>query len=260
MNILVCVKYVPDTTEISLDGGTKSVVRDGVTSDINLLDRNAVEAALKLKEEHGGKVTVLTMGVEEAIGAIREGLAMGADEGVLISDPALKGSDSYVTAKVLAKACEKVGEYDLILMGRMTTDGNTGQLPSQLAEMLGLPQVTFINSIEKVEGDKLTVKKAIDGGYMEVAVSMPAVVSVEKAVNEPRYPSIKGTMKANRKKVPTYAIADIGVEGETGFEGSLLEVVDAYEPSKREKGDLLEGDTNEVVDQLVNKLIESKLL
>lgn len=261
MNILICAKHVPDTTEISLNSDTNWVIREGVTSGINLLDKNAVEAGLKLKEEYGGTCTVLTLGVDEAIGTIREAIAMGVDEGVLVSDERIKGSDSLATAKVLAAAIKKTGQFDVILLGRMSTDGNTGQLASQLAQLLNLDQLTFVQNINEINNKKMIAEKVIDGGYMKVEIPLPAVVSVEKSINEPRYPSIKGTMKANRKKVPTYSLDDLELAAEdVGSNGAKLTVEKFFEPPKREKGEIFSGEIDEVVDKLIQSLQAAKAI
>ena len=159
MNILVCVKHVPDTTEIAINPDTNWVVRTGVTSGMNLLDKNAVEAGLILKETHGGLCHVLSMGVEDAVTSIREAIAMGADEGTLISDSRLAGSDSLATAKALAAAIKKMGSFDVILLGRMSTDGNTGQLASQLAELLDCTQLTFVQKIKEINGSNMIAER-----------------------------------------------------------------------------------------------------
>ncbi|MDW7673654.1 MAG: electron transfer flavoprotein subunit beta/FixA family protein [Bacillota bacterium] len=261
MKIVVCVKHVPDTTEISLCGDTRRVVRLGVTSGINLLDKNAVEAGLQLKEQYGGECNILSAGVSEADFTIKEALAMGADEGILVSDDRIIGSDSLATAKVLAAALKKQGEVDLILLGRMSTDGNTGQLASQLAECLDIDQVTFVQKIKEVTDGYLVADKLIDGGYQTVKVKLPAVVSVEKSVNEPRYPSIKGTMKANRKKIPVLTLDEIEVSPEeVGVGGSKLVMESYFEPPKREKGEVLTGEPEEVVNTLITQLKANKAI
>ncbi len=238
MNIVVCIKQVPDTTaEKKLDKDLR-LDRTSVENIINPFDEYAVEEALRLKEAQGGEVTVLSMGPESALDAIRKALAMGADKGAQVTDPALAGSDALATAYVLAQAIKKLSP-DLVLCGMEATDSRTGQVPSALAEFLSWPQLTWANKLE-VAGGKASIQRASDAGYDVVEATLPAVVSVTKAINEPRYPSLKGIMMARKKPVDTFSLADIGVEaGKVGQKAAKTSVLSFVVPPPRGKGQVI---------------------
>lgn len=168
MEIIVCIKQVPDTTEVKIDPVKGTLIREGVPSIVNPFDKNAVEAALQIREEKGGKVTVITMGPPQAVDALRECLAMGADEAVLVSDRAFAGADTWATSYTLAKAIEKVGKVDIIFCGKQAIDGDTAQVGPGIAEHIGLPQVTYVQKIREVKDDQLVVERAIEGGFEEI--------------------------------------------------------------------------------------------
>jgi len=195
VNIVVCIKQVPETTEVRVDPETKALIRDGVKSVINPFDENAIEAALQLREAHGGTVTALTMGPPQAEESLRQALAMGADEAVLLTDPASRGSDTLATSYTLAQMVRKLGDFDLILCGKQAIDGDTGQVGPGLAERLGIPQITFAIELE-VSGDKLSARRVLDDFFELVEVKLPAVVTVVKQINEPRHPSMRNVLKA----------------------------------------------------------------
>ena len=208
MNIIVTVKQVPDPdvppTHFKVDEAAKKVVPPaGVAPIMNGYDGNALEAALRLKEKHGGKVTVLTLGGSEARDVLKRGLAMGADSAVLIDDPALRDGDSSVTAQALAAAIRKIGEFDLILAGRQASDTDAGQVHLGIAELLDLPSVSPAIAIE-ASGDTLKVNRMGEDGYQVVEVALPAVVIVSREIGEPRYPPLRGIMAAGRAQIPVW--------------------------------------------------------
>ncbi|MCM0759503.1 electron transfer flavoprotein subunit beta/FixA family protein [Sporomusa sphaeroides DSM 2875] len=212
MEIIVCVKQVPDTTEVKIDPVTNTLIRQGVPSIINPFDKNAVEAALQLKETYGGKITVLSMGPPQAREALKECLAMGADAAILVSDRAFGGSDTLATSYTLAAAIKKIGAYDLILFGKQAIDGDTAQVGPETAEHLDIAQVTYASKIG-VSGNLATIEREHEEGYEIIEVRLPAVVTVIKTLNyEPRYPSVKGTMKANRTEITVWTATDLSVE------------------------------------------------
>ena len=227
MNIVVLVKQVPDSSnERSLHESDKTVDRDSASLVINEMDEYAIEEALKVKEAHGGEVTVLTMGPEKATESIRKALSMGPDKAVHVSDPALHGSCAVATSKVLAKALSTL-EWDLVIAGAESTDGQVSAMPAMLAERLGVPQLTGARKLT-VEGSALTVERQTEDGYQVVAASAPAIVSVWDTINEPRYPSFKGIMQAKSKPVTTLTLADLGISpDEVGLEAATSEVVEA---------------------------------
>jgi electron transfer flavoprotein beta subunit len=240
VNIVVCVKRVPDTAaDKILDPQDFTLDRESVDSIINPVDEYAVEEGLRLKEQHGGEVVVLTMGPEGAEkNAVRKALALGADRGVLVSDASLHGSDAMATAQVLAKALGGM-EFDLVLMGSESTDARTSLVPQAVAQHLQLPGLTNAKKVA-VDGSSITIHREEEGGYAVVESPLPAVVSVVKGINEPRYPSLKGIMGAKQKPVDTRSASDVGADGGTvGLEGSKTEVLSAEPRPPKEKGTIV---------------------
>ncbi|GAA3678681.1 electron transfer flavoprotein subunit beta/FixA family protein [Nonomuraea antimicrobica] len=244
MNIVVCVKQVPDTaTERKLRSDDNTLDRDAADGVVNELDEYAVEEALKLKEAHGGEVTVLTMGPAKAGETIRKALAMGADKAVHLSDDALHGSDALSTSYAMAQVLKKIG-FDLVILGSESTDARTGMLAAMLAERLGTPQLTLANKVE-VDGASIRIQRLADYGYDRVEATLPAVVSVVEKINEPRYPSFKGIMAAKKKPVETLAIGDASIDAaQVGLAAAWSEVVDFAPAPPREAGTIVkdEGD------------------
>lgn len=262
MEIVVCVKQVPDTTEVKIDPVTNTLIRQGVPSIVNPFDKNAVEAALQLKEKHGGKVTVLTMGPPQAKDALRECLAMGADAAMLVSDRAFGGADTLATSYTLAAAIRKLGTYDVIFCGKQAIDGDTAQVGPETAEHLGIPQATYVAKME-VEGDTVKVEREHEEGYEIIEVKLPVLVSVIKSLNyEPRYPTVKGTMKANRAEIPVWTAADLVVdENKLGLKGSPTQVRKIFTPPRRTQGVIIQKDTaREAVSELIQRLSDAKIV
>ncbi|MEV0996224.1 electron transfer flavoprotein subunit beta/FixA family protein [Nonomuraea sp. NPDC050202] len=247
MNIVVCVKQVPDTaTERKLRSDDNTLDRDAADGVVNELDEYAVEEALKLKEAHGGEVTVLTMGPGKATDTIRKALAMGADKAVHLSDDALHGSDALSTSYAMAQVLKKIG-FDLVVLGSESTDARTGVLAAMLAERLGASQLTLANKVE-VDKGAITIQRLTDYGYDRVEAPLPAVVSVVEKINEPRYPSFKGIMAAKKKPVETLAIGDASIDAaQVGLAAAWSEVVDFAAAPPRAAGTIVkdEGDGGE---------------
>ena len=271
MEILVCVKQVPDTAEVKIDPVKHTVIRAGVPNIFNPFDQNALEGALQLKDadKDNVKVTLLSMGPEQAKDVLREGLAMGADDAYLVSDRKLGGSDTLATGYALAQAVKKVAElkgiekFDLVLCGKQAIDGDTAQVGPQIACELGIPQITYARDI-KVEGDKVTVQQENEEGYIVTEANFPVLITAVKDLNEPRFPTIRGTMKAKRREIPTLDAAAIGVD-ETliGLSGSPTKVRKTFTPPQRSGGLVLKvEDDNEqaIVDQLMEKLTAQKII
>jgi len=211
MNIVVCVKQVPDTAvERTLRAGDGTLDRETPDGLINELDEYAIEEGLKIAEAHGGEVTILSMGPGKAAESIRKALSMGADKAVHVSDEAIAGSDALATSLVLAQVLQQTG-FDLVILGSESTDARTGVVPAMLAERLGVPQLTLASQVD-IDGQSVTVRRVTDEGYATVTGQLPAVVSVVEKINEPRYPSFKGIMAAKKKPVQTLTLADAGVE------------------------------------------------
>ncbi|MEV1241592.1 electron transfer flavoprotein subunit beta/FixA family protein [Nonomuraea sp. NPDC050022] len=244
MNIVVCVKQVPDTaTERKLRSDDKTLDRDAVDGVVNELDEYAVEEALKLKEAHGGEVTVLTMGPSRATETIRKALAMGADKAVHLTDDALHGSDALSTSYAMAQVLKKIG-FDLVILGSESTDARTGVLAAMLAERLGAPQLTLAKKVD-IEGSEIVIQRITDYGFDKVAAQLPAVVSVVEKINDPRYPSFKGIMAAKKKPVETLAIADAEIAADqVGLDAAWSEVVEFAAAPPRAAGTIVkdEGD------------------
>jgi electron transfer flavoprotein beta subunit len=242
MNIIALVKQVPDTwAERKLDDTDKTLDRASVDAVINELDEYAVEEALRLKEAHGGTVTVLTMGPARATETIRKALSMGADKGIHVVDDQLHGADVVQTARALAKAVGTV-EWDLVISGSESTDARMSVMPALLAELLGAPQLSRARKVT-VDGSEVTIERQTDSGYDIVQGTTPAVLSVVEKINEPRYPSFKGIMQAKSKKVTTLSAADLGLD-DLGLDAAYSQVVDFTQRPPRQAGTIVkdEGD------------------
>jgi electron transfer flavoprotein beta subunit len=237
MHIIVCIKQVPETSNVQMDERTGTMLREGVESIINPLDLYAVELALELKEAHGGRVTVLSMGPPKADKAVREAIAMGADSGVLLSHRALAGSDTYATSFALARAITRLGPFDLVLTGVRATDGETGQVGPGVASLLRLPVSTYSSRIVAIAGGKVTVQRLVETGYETLRLPVPCLLTVGKEIGYPRLPTLRGKQKARDKQVPVWGPAELGVEEEmVGSAGSPTRVVKIARPRVAREG------------------------
>ena len=258
MKIIVCAKQVPDTNEVKTDPVTHTLIREGVPSILNHDDANALEEALKLKDQFPGThVTVISMGPPQAVNMLRDCLAMGADEAILLSDKALGGSDTWATSNALAAAVRKLGDYDIIFAGRQAIDGDTAQVGPQIAEKLDIPQVTYVKELT-IKDKTVTVKRALENGYELIELKMPCLLTAIKELNKPRYMSITGIYDACKKEIPTWGADDIGVDKEiVGLKASPTNVFRSFTPAPRGKGVVVEGDTAaEMASGLIAKLKE----
>jgi electron transfer flavoprotein beta subunit len=243
MNIVVCMKQVPDTAVERTLTGEGTLDRASLDGLINELDEYAIEEGLKIAEAHGGEVTILSMGPAKAADSIRKALSMGAGRAVHVTDDGLAGSDALATSAALAAALRQVG-FDLVILGSESTDARTGVVPAMLAERLGVPQLTLASKVE-ISGSEVTIRRVTDDGYAVVSGSLPAVVSVVEKVNEPRYPTFKGIMAAKKKPVQVLTLADLGVPaGEVGLEQAATWVDDFAARPARTAGVIVkdEGD------------------
>ncbi|WP_116112882.1 electron transfer flavoprotein subunit beta/FixA family protein [Austwickia chelonae] len=242
MNIVVCVKYVPDAQSdrsFDEDGTTDRASADGLLSE---LDEYAIEEALKIKEAGEGEVTVVTVGPEKAVDAVKKALQMGADKAVHVCDEAIAGSDAPATSLVLAEAIKKIGAPDLVLTGMASTDGTMSVVPAMLAERLGLPQVTFASELS-VDGGRVRIRRDGDIATEVVEAELPAMVSVTDQINEPRYPSFKGIMAAKKKPVETWSLGDLGVDaGQVGLDAAWTKVLSTTKRPPREQGLIVTDD------------------
>ena len=255
MKIIVCVKQVPDAKDVRLDPKTNTMAREGVESIMNPFDRHALEEAVRLKEQHGGTVTVISMGPPQADEVLRDAVSCGADEAVLVSDRAFAGADTWATTYTLGKAIEKLGDFDLILCGKQAIDGDTAQVGPGLARRLDIPYVSYVKKVSGYDNGVMQVERLMDDGYDELAIPLPGLLTVVKEINEPRVPSLKGKMKAKKLVIQTLSAEDIGAEPQSiGLPGSTTQVVKVFAPQFKGERAMLEGTVDEQVDQLVEKI------
>ena len=260
MRIVVCIKQVPDSAEVRINPETNTLIRDGVPTIINPYDLHALEAGLQIRETAGGKVTVLTMGPPQAETALREALAMGADEAVLLTDRAFAGSDTWATAYTLTKAITAIGA-DIILCGKQAIDGDTAQVGPEIAEFMDIPHISYIRKIVHVADDRLVAQRLMDDGYDVVESSLPVLLTVVKELNVPRLPSLKGKMAAKKAEIRRMTAADLQAdEKNLGLSGSPTQVKNIFAPESRKGRIMLEGTSEEKIDSLVKELVGLKCL
>ena len=263
MKIVVCIKQVPETTEVKINPQTNTLMREGVASITNPFDEFALEEALLTKEKHGGEVHVLSMGPPQAIEVLKNALALGADKVYLLSDAAFAGADTLATAYTLAKTIEKIGGVDLVICGKQAIDGDTAQVGPGIATRLGIPQLTYVAKVREIDPakKKIVVERMLENGREVVESSLPAVITVVKDINEPRLPSLLGIKKAAKATIPTWTAKEIGVdENRVGLKGSPTWVWKIFSPEARGGGEVLKGELTEVAPLLVNKLMDLKLI
>ena len=254
MKFLVCIKQVPDTNEVKIDQKTGTLIRDGVPSIINPDDKNAIEAAVTLKETYGGTVTALCMGPFQADAALREALAMGCDEAVLLSDRAFAGSDTMATSNILTAAIKTLGDFDIIFCGRQAIDGDTAQVGPQIAEKLDVPQITYVGDI-KISGKTVTAKRMLEDGYQVIETTMPCLLTAVKELNTPRYARIGGIFDAYNAEIRIMTVNDINVDlSAIGLNGSPTNVSRSFTPEPKGAGVMLEGTDAEKVSALISGL------
>ncbi|HWQ10051.1 MAG TPA: electron transfer flavoprotein subunit beta/FixA family protein [Holophaga sp.] len=259
MKIVVCMKQVPDTTEVRIDPATGTLIREGIPSIINPDDKSGLEAALVLKEQEGAHVTVLTMGPPQADAALREALAMGADEAILVSDARFGGADTWATSTTLAAALRKLS-WDLIICGRQAIDGDTAQVGPQIAEHLGLPHVSYVSELEHT-GESLVVKRTFEDGYHRIRVKLPCLITALKDMNQPRYMSVAGVFDAFKKEVTLWGLDDIEVDRtQIGLKGSPTRVKKSFTKGAKSAGVVHEVDPKEGARIIVEKLKERFLI
>lgn len=263
MHFIVCIKQVPDTEElgkVKINPATNTLKREGVPSIINPFDENAIEEALRLREKKGGEVTALSMGPPQAEEALRKTLAMGVDRAILLSDKAFAGADTLATSYVLAVAIKKIGEFDLILSGKQAIDGDTAQVGPGIAEWLNIPQLTYIRKLE-VNGDKIKAERVLEDSFEVVEVPLPALVTVTKDINDPRYPSLKGLLRAKKEEIAIWGLGNLSVERKrVGADGSPTQVIKVFTPRPVGKGEILSGEISEVVDRLIREIKKRKIV
>ena len=262
MDIIVCIKQVPEISQVKLDPVTHNLVREGIPSIVNPFDEIALEEALRIKEKNGGEVTVITMGPPQAKDALVRCLAMGADKGILLTDRAFAGADTWSTSFTLAKAIEKL-KYDLIICGKQAIDGDTAQVGPEIAEQLGIPIIPYVKKVmvDPVQ-KKVTAHSETDVGYDVIESKLPVLLTAIKGLNEPRLPSVIGIMSAKKKELKTWGLSEVGGSSESyGLKGSPTQVLKVATPEPRSKGMIItEEDPKVAAKKLVQKLLEAHVL
>jgi len=261
MNVAVLIKQVPEIALIKVDEAANKVVLPQGPGVVNPLDEFAVEEGLRLKEKTGGKCIVMTVGTERAESALRNCLALGVDDAYLLTDDLFAGSDPQAIGRILAAGLKKLGNCDLVLAGKQAIDSDAAQVPGAVAANLDLPQVMFVKKFESITDGKATVFRMTEEGYDIVDVSLPAIVSVVKEINEPRLPSLKGKMAAKKKVITKWSATDLGLDGSGIGASSKTRVIKVSPPPPRHKGEILDGETpEELADKLFKKLRDDQVI
>ncbi|MBM4148921.1 MAG: electron transfer flavoprotein subunit beta/FixA family protein [Lentisphaerae bacterium] len=258
MHFVVCIKQVPDTTEVRIDPKTNTLMREGVASIINPFDVYAIEEGIRLRERVGGKVTVITMGPPQAEAALREAISMGADEAILVSDRAFAGSDTWATSYTLSMAIRKIGDASVIICGKQASDGDTAQVGPGIATHLDLPQITYVRRIDEIDDKRIVAERLLEDGHEVIESSVPCLLTVVKEINEPRLPSLRGKMAAKKAQITSWKAADLGADpARLGLNGSPTKVVKIFTPPPRGGGQMLAGEPEQVTARLVEVLKET---
>ena len=261
MNIVVLVKQVPNTSEVRVDPKTGNLIREGIESIMNPEDRHALEAGLQIKESMDGRVTVLSMGPPQAIDVLCEALAMGADRGILLTDKLFAGADTWATSSALGRAIEKIADFDLVLAGRQAVYGDTAQIGPQVAEYLGIPQITYVRKLEVSQG-KVIAERMIENACEHLEASLPVLVTALASLNESRYPTVGGILDATKESSPieVWNAGDLGLKApEVGLPGSLTQVVRTFTPKEARDAKRLEGPPAAIASQLIEAFREKEV-
>jgi len=257
LKIIVLIKQVPETSNVKMDPKTGTMIRKGIEQIINPLDLYAIEEAIRLKKKHGGEITTISMGPRSAEKALRESIAMGCDKGILLSNRAFAGADTWSTSYVLAKAIERMGKYDVIFCGERATDGDTGQVGPGIASWLDIPFLTYVSEIKKVEKNIIEAERNVESGYQILEIEKPALFTVVKEINFPRLPTLSGKKKAREIDIPVWGTEDIDVEKENlGLNGSPTRVVKISKPKVSRSGKMYKPDSEDALEETVNNIIE----
>ena len=255
MHYIVCVKQVPNTTDIKIDPKTNTLVREGVESILNPFDAYAVEEAVRLKEKYGGTVTAISMGPNQCETTLRETVSLGVDNIILLSDRRFAGADTLATSLTLAAAIRKIGDYTLILTGQQAIDGDTGQVGPGIAAHLKIPQTCYVRKIESFSENSAVVERLLEDGYDRISMQLPAVISVVKEINVPRLPSLRGKKNAKTAVLTVWNCDDLGLnEKETGLNGSPTQVMSIFSPHHEKQVEKFEGNSDEAVELIIEHL------
>ncbi|GHT35007.1 electron transfer flavoprotein subunit beta [Endomicrobiia bacterium] len=261
MNVIVCIKQVPNTTNMQIDPENGRLKRDGVESIINPFDEYAIEEGVRIKERTGGKVSVVTMGPPQAESALREAVSKGIDDAVLVSDRAFGGADTLATSYTLSLAIKAIGHYDIIICGKQASDGDTAQVGPGIAEMLNIPHIAYVKKIEAVDDKSIKVERMMEDGYDLIESPVPVLLTVVKEINNPRVASLKGKMAAKKAVIKMLDAAAIGADiKKTGLNGSPTQVMKIFTPPKRAGGEKFVGKAHEVAAALVKRLSYTRIV
>ena len=261
LNIVICIKQVPETTEVEFDKETGRLKREGVAAVINPFDEYAIETGLRLREKFGGKVKALSMGPPMAEQALRDAIAMGCDEGILVSDRVFGGADTWATSLTIAKAIQLTGPHDIIICGLKTTDGDTGQTGPEIAEHLGEPCISYVSQIFDVKDGKVTLKRNLDDGVETLEAPLPLIITVSKDIGQPRLATLRGRLAAKKATIKHITNKEMGMNPkELGLEGSYTRVTKIFTPEPHAGGEVVEGTADMLADAIYRKLKEAKVV
>ncbi|MDA3792694.1 MAG: electron transfer flavoprotein subunit beta/FixA family protein [Elusimicrobia bacterium] len=261
MKTVVCIKQVPDTTDVKINPETNTLIREGVDSIINPFDTYAIEEALKIKEQLGGEIIVMTMGPPQAESALREAIALGCDEAVLLTDRNFAGADTWATSYTLARGIKKIGEVDLIICGKQAIDGDTAQVGPGIAEMLDIPCVTYTGKVKEIDEKGFTAYRMTESGHNVIKSPLPALITVVKEINEPRMPSLRGKMNAKKADIERYSAADLACDLESiGQMGSPTVVKKIFAPPVKGKGKIFKGEPEDTALKLAGELKDKGII
>lgn len=261
MNIVVCIKQVPGTTQVRINPETGTLIRDGVEAVVNPFDEYAIEEALRIRERVGGVVKVITMGPPQADAVLRSAIAMGADEGYLVTDRAFAGSDTWATSYTLSSAIKTLGKIDLIICGKQAIDGDTAQVGPGVAEMLDVPFIAWVRKVEEVNEKVIRVERMMEAGYDVVEMPLPGLITVVKEINTPRMASLKGKMRAKSAQINTINVASMNVVPERlGLKGSPTQVFRSFVPERKTGGEKISGETPELVAKIKSTILAMEII
>lgn len=261
MNIIICIKAVPEFSEVKFDEEKGTMIREGISFMINPFDLYALEEGLRLRDSHEGKVTVISMGPLSVKEILREAIAMGADSALLLSDQAFAGSDTWATSFTLSQAIKKIEEVDLVLCGKQAIDGDTAQVGPGVAQNLNIPYVTFVRKIEELKDGKIKVERLMENGYEVIETVLPCLLTVVKEINEPRLPTLKGKLRAKKAEIEVWGLESLGGDSKSyGQQSSPTQVIRIFKPEVRRSGEIFTGTVEEQVKALTQRLKEREII
>jgi electron transfer flavoprotein beta subunit len=261
LNIIVCIKQVPETTEVDFDEETGTLMREGIAAVVNPFDEYALEEGIRLREKFGGKVKVLSMGPPQAESALRDSIAIGADEAYLATDRAFAGADTWATSYTLGLCIEKLTPYDIVICGLKTTDGDTAQTGPELAHQLGIPHICYVNKILEIEDNKIRLTRLLDDRIETLETTLPLLITVSKEINQPRLATLRGRLNAKRAEIQHITSNDIEANPERlGLSGSPTRVVKIFSPFHPTAGEVVEGSPEDLAEKILEKLVECKVI